>query len=122
MRQHILVVEDDKAYEPVIRRMLETAGFRVTTANDFITALPVIESNEHLDLLLVDINMPIGTPHGLSIGLMAGSKRHDLKIIYMSGSIDPAQLARFAPHAKILRKPFTTQEIVAAIEATLAAA
>jgi len=122
MNQHILVVEDDKAYEPVIRRMLETAGFRVTTANDFITALPVIESNEHVDLLLVDINMPIGTPHGLSIGLMAASKRPDLKIIYMSGSADPAQVARFAPHAKVLHKPFTTQEVVTAIAATLAAA
>jgi CheY-like chemotaxis protein len=120
--QHILVVEDDKAYEHVLRRMLESAGFRVSTANDFLTALPIIESNEHLDLLLVDINMPSGTPHGLSIGLMAESKRPDLKIIYMSGSVDPAQVARFAPHAKVLCKPFTMQEVVMAIATTLAAA
>lgn len=121
MSRHILVVEDDRAYERVIRRMLETAGFRVTTANDFITALPVIESSEHVDLMLADINMPSGSPHGLSIGLMAASKRHDLKIIYMSGAADPAQVARFAPRATVLRKPFTTHEILAAIEATLAA-
>jgi hypothetical protein len=65
--------------------------------------------------------MPPGSPHGLSIGLMAGSKRHDLKIIYMSGSVDPGQIARFAPNAKLLRKPFAMQELMDVIGATLGA-
>jgi CheY-like chemotaxis protein len=120
--RHILVVEDDRTYERVVRLMLEAAGFRVTTAQDFVTALPIIEDSEHVDLLLADINMPSGTPHGFSIGLMAESKRHGLKIIYMTGSADPKEIARFAPHATILRKPFTKQEVVAAIEAALGAA
>ena len=119
MTRHILVVEDDAAYSRLLKRMLETAGYRVTTANDFTTALPIIEGTEQVDLLLADINMPSGTPHGLSIGLMAESKRQGLKVIYMSGSVDPAQIARFAPNAKILRKPFQAQEMVAAIKSEL---
>jgi len=99
--------------------MLEGAGFHVTTAKDFVTALHVIEGTEHVDLLLADINMPPGSPHGLSIGLMAASKREDLKIVYMSGAADPAQVARFAPRAKLLRKPFTTQEMLDTIASTL---
>lgn len=117
--RHILVVEDDEAYSRLVRRMLEAAGFRVTTAGNFVAALPVIEGTDQVDLLLADINMPSGTPHGLSIGLMAESKRHGLKIVYMSGSVDPAQIARFAPSAKLLRKPFTSQEMMQAIKATL---
>ena len=119
MTRHILVVEDDEAYSRLVKRMLEAAGYRVTTASNFATALPIIEGNEHVDLLLADINMPSGTPHGLSIGLMAESKRHSLKVVYMSGSVDPAQIARFAPHAKLLRKPFTSQDMLAAIKTTL---
>jgi len=119
MTRHILVVEDDEAYSRVVKRMLEAAGFQVTTANNFATALPIIEGTAPVDLMLADINMPSGTPHGLSIGLMAESKRHNLKIIYMSGSVDPAQIARFAPNATLLRKPFSAQEMLQAIKTTL---
>jgi two-component system, chemotaxis family, sensor kinase CheA len=120
MTQHILVVEDEEAFGLVVKRMLESAGFRVSTAKDFVTALHIVEGSEHIDLLLADVNMPAGTPHGLSIGLMAESKRQDLKIVYMTGSVDPAQIAQYAPSAKLLRKPFTTQQLLEMIRATLA--
>jgi CheY-like chemotaxis protein len=119
MAQHILVVEDEEPYGLVVKRMLEGAGYRVSMAKDFVTALHVIEGSEHIDLLLADVNMPSGTPHGLSIGLMAESKRHNLKVVYMSGSIDPAQITRFAPQAKMLAKPFTSQQLLAVVKAAL---
>jgi CheY-like chemotaxis protein len=121
MSRHVLVVEDDEAYARLVARMLQAGGYRVTQAKDFVAALRVIESSEEVDLLLSDINMPTGTPHGLSIGLMAESKRHELRILYMSGSVDPAQIARFAPKAKLLRKPFTAQELLEAVRATFEA-
>jgi len=118
-RKHVLVVEDDESYARLVTRMLEGADYRVSTAKNFVTALPIIEGNDHVDLLLADINMPAGTPHGLSIALMAQSKRGDLKVVYMSGSIDPNTVARFAPKAEILRKPFTADQLLSAIEVTL---
>jgi CheY-like chemotaxis protein len=117
--KHVLVVEDDEAYARLVRRMLEAEGYRVTNARDFVTALPIIEGSDDVDLLLADVNLPPGTPHGVSIGLMAEGRRHGLKTIYMSGSIDTEAIARFAPHATILRKPFTAAELAAAIQATL---
>ena len=120
MTQHILVVEDEEAFGVVVKRMLEGAGFRVSTAKDFVTALRIIEGGEPIDLLLADVNMPAGTPHGLSIGLMAASKRQELKIVYMTGSVDPAQIARYAPAASLLQKPFTTQQLLETIRAVLA--
>ena len=121
MPKHILVVEDDEAYSRLVKRMLESAGFHVTVARDFVAALHVIEGTEEVHLLLADINMPPGSPHGHSIGLMAGSKRHDLKVVYMSGSVDAAEIARFAPQAKLLRKPFAMKEFMEVIGATLGA-
>jgi len=119
--KHILVVEDDDAYARLVRRMLEAEGFRVTTAKDFVSALPIIEGSDEVDLLLADVNLPPGTPHGLSVGLMAEGRRSDLKTIYMSGSIDMEAIARFAPNAKVLRKPFTAAELAAVIKTALEA-
>ena len=117
--KHIVVVEDDESYSRLVRHMLEAAGFRVTTARDFVTALPVIEGSQHVDVLVADINMPPGSPHGLAIGLMAESKRQGLKIIYMTGAADPAQIARFAPNALVLSKPFTSQQLLAIVTTAL---
>ena len=120
MPQHILVVEDEEAYAQVVKKMLEGAGFHVSTAKDFVSALHIVEGSAPIDLLLADVNMPVGTPHGLSIALMAGSKREDLKIVYMTGSVDPAQIAQYAPSARLLRKPFTTQQLLDTVRAALA--
>jgi len=120
MPQHILIVEDEEAYAQVVKKMLEGAGFHVSTAKDFVSALHIVEGSAPIDLLLADVNMPAGTPHGLSIGLMAGSKREALKIVYMTGSVDPAQIAQYAPSARLLRKPFTTKQLLDTVRAALA--
>jgi len=53
----ILVVEDDAAIRAVIRELLETADFAVTTASDGIEALERLRQ-EGFDLMLCDVWMP----------------------------------------------------------------
>jgi CheY-like chemotaxis protein len=118
MATHVLVVEDDPAFSRMLRRMLEAAEFSVATAPDFKAAIAVIESDAPLDVLLTDLNLPTGTPQGLSIGLMAKRKRPDLKIVYMTG-YDAKDLARFAENAPILHKPFTKSELTETIKRVL---
>ena len=115
MAKHVLVIEDDEAYGRLVQRMLESAGYIVTTAKDFATAMPIIESAVPLDVLVTDINLPTDTPHGLSIGMMAKSKRPRLGVVFITGAYDPAKFALYAPNYQVVRKPFTTQEIVEAI-------
>src|SRR5215471_9754557 len=85
---HIVVVEDDPQYRRLVVRMLESAGYRATATDGFSAALSAIESAQHVDLLLADIGMPAGSPHGLSIGKVAQHRKPGLKVVYMSGS-DP---------------------------------
>jgi DNA-binding NtrC family response regulator len=118
--RHILVVEDNESYRRLITRMLEDAGFRVTGAADFAAAMAVLDSAEVIDLLLSDIGMPPGTPHGFSIGSVAQRRRHDLKLLYMTGAYDPKEFALFSEDATVLRKPFTIADLVNAVEAALA--
>ena len=117
--RHLLVVEDNESYRRVITRMLEDAGFRVTGAADFAAAMAVLDSPEQIDLLLSDIGMPPGTPHGFSIGSVAQRRRQELKLLYMTGAYDPKEFALFSEDATVLRKPFTIADLVKAVEAAL---
>ena len=117
--RHILVVEDDESYRRIIVHMLERAGFRVTGAADFAAAMAVLDSAEEIDLLLSDIGMPPGTPHGFSIGSVAQRRRQTLKLLYMTGAYDPTEFALFSEDTALLRKPFTTDELLKAVETAL---
>jgi len=118
--KHVLIVEDDETYRRMVERMLAAGGYRVTAAIDFASAMRVLESEETIDLLLADVRMPAGTPHGLSIGRIAQLRRGSLKVLYMTGAYDVRDFALFGQDARVLHKPFTAGELVAAIEAAIA--
>lgn len=118
--RHILVVEDDESYCRMVARMLKTEGYRVTMAEDFSAAIAVIDSPEPIDLLLTDVGMPAGTPHGLSIGKVAEFRRQGLRVLYMTGGHDLTKFTQFAAGAPVLRKPFTTNQLLAAVATALA--
>ncbi len=54
---HILVVDDDKHTRMLLKAVLENANYTVTSANDGLKALEVLEK-EHIDLVVLDIMMP----------------------------------------------------------------
>ena len=116
---HILVVEDDESYRRLVARMLGSAGYRVTTAGDFAEAMAVIEGADPIDVLLTDVGMPPGTPHGVSIGSIARFKRPDLRLIYMSGGFDPTDFALYVENSAVLRKPFTVATLIEAVRGAI---
>ncbi len=54
---HILVVDDDKHTRMLMRAVLESEQYEVTTAKDAAAALEAMEHN-HIDLVVLDIMMP----------------------------------------------------------------
>ena len=54
---HILVVDDDKNTRMFFRGLLEGAGYNVSTAENGLSALGVMEKI-HIDLVVLDIMMP----------------------------------------------------------------
>jgi len=56
--KNVLVVEDNKINQLVVKKMLLKIGMKVTTANDGLEALDVIEKGAYFDLILMDIQMP----------------------------------------------------------------
>jgi DNA-binding NtrC family response regulator len=118
--KHVLVVEDDETCRMVVTAILASAGYRVTEADDFFSAIEVVESDEPIDVLLADIVMPAGTPHGIALGKMAKYRRHMLKVLLMSGSVDPTEYHLLGPDDAFLRKPFAPQQLIDAVGAAVA--
>lgn len=55
--RHLLVIEDDVPAQYLMRRATESAGYRVTTANDGIEALRHLAAG-HFDAVVVDLKLP----------------------------------------------------------------
>src|SRR6185437_11111010 len=56
--RQILLVDDDEVFREATARLLRSAGYKVQLAPDFRLALQILESNEPIDLLILDIVMP----------------------------------------------------------------
>src|ERR1051325_11032020 len=81
----ILLVEDDPAFAYTIARFLSADGHEVVTCNGPIEALEELESERRIDLLVTDVRLADGMPHGFSLGRMAKLRRADLPVIFITG-------------------------------------
>jgi CheY-like chemotaxis protein len=116
----ILVLEDDDLSRDTARRILRAAGFKVICAGDFNEAISHIQCGTKIDIALVDVKMPPGTPSGVSFVRMAQIRRPSLKIIFMSASTGSQDFTRFDEGEIFLYKPFAPHhllEVVARVAA-----
>jgi CheY-like chemotaxis protein len=115
----ILMVEDDPAFADALDRGLRAARFDVVAVNDSLAALRLLESDRPVDMLLTDIKMPEGQPHGIALSLMARRQRPSLPVIFMSGYPDLIKDAGL--DEPVFAKPFNLTVLVDAIRQRLQA-
>jgi CheY-like chemotaxis protein len=111
----ILVVEDDEMCRAVVRSTLEHAGFEVMCASNVIEAIEFVENGAKIDIAIVDVIMPPGTPHGASFAQIARQRRPGLRVIFMSASLNPAGYALYGKNEAFLCKPFAPALLLEAI-------
>jgi two-component system, cell cycle sensor histidine kinase and response regulator CckA len=116
----ILIAEDNESVLEVTARMLADAGFEVLGAPDGVAALDIIMNRESVDLLITDIRMP--RMGGAELSRKALERHPDLPIIYVSGYPADwnAEAATLSRRQVFLRKPFTLDDLLRAIERLLA--
>jgi len=115
----VVIVEDDEAYGYVIEKHVSAAGHQVSRYSDWSGVLENLEAGASVDLLVVDLQLPPGTPNGLSLGRMALHARPKLRVIYMTAFADLAEVAADKRTTVILKSEDATS-VVSAIEAALA--
>jgi len=86
--QHtVLVVEDEWTAREVAVMWLQTAGFRVMTAENGEHAASLLRDGASADLVLTDINLG-GHLNGWDIGTIAREVCPDMPVVYVSGLCD----------------------------------
>jgi len=114
---HVLLVEDNAAIAEVTRANLEEIGFRVTHVTDARAALAALRPAAGFDLMFSDIVMP-GDLNGVDLARIVRSQHPSLPVLLATGYSSMAQAATDEGFT-ILRKPYDTAELSAAIDRVL---
>jgi CheY-like chemotaxis protein len=117
----ILLVEDDEISSYAIARVLRIAGYEVVVAPDYREALQALDSRRAVDLLLTDVRLTTGTPHGFALGRMARMRRPGIRVLYLTGVTDLPETEVTAALGRILKKPIEPAALLQEIDAALRA-
>lgn len=111
--RRVLVVEDDPHVLNIVVKQLEALGYAAESANTSDEAFGLLETGVlPFDCMLVDVVLGPGVD-GLHMALRVREKFPDLKILCMSGYVDPAVLyhAEADGELPIIAKPFTKNRL-----------
>ena len=117
MNKRLLVADDDKAFQKILRRVFEGTDWQVSGAEDGVTALEQI-SAQPPDVILLDLNMPRLGGRELLERLRKDSRYSMIPIIIISGDDSPQEKAAGLGIGAddFVSKPFDTVELAARIE------
>lgn len=104
--ERVLLVEDDPQVRMLVRTVLEELGYQAMEAVDGQTALPILESDARINLLITDVGLP--GINGRQLAEMARERRPDLPVLFITGyAANAAERASFlAPGMRMISKPF----------------
>jgi CheY-like chemotaxis protein len=118
----ILIIDDEAPVRSVLRQILEKEGYEVIEAED--GEIGMKRYREHpADLVITDILMP--EKEGIETILALRKVSPDIKIIAISGGgrtrkLDVLPLAKMFGAVRTLAKPFTRDDLLAAVKGVLA--
>ena len=112
----VLVADEEPSIRDLIDFLLSRQGYRVLLASEGREALAVCERETgEIDLAIVDLMIPLMGTGELLPALAA--RRPQMKILLTSGYTEP-EARRVSVHsgAAFLRKPYTAQQVLEAVE------
>ena len=113
----VLVVEDDEDMRNVYSHWLRGSGCQVTEAGDGADAIQIIDAGALPDVIVLDLMLP--TLDGLAVwkALAAHAETAQIPVVVVTAST--ADLSGLNV-ASILRKPVTSESLVAAVRSAAA--
>lgn len=118
----VLIVEDDPAVRVLVSAVLSELGYAFVEAGDANSALPIIESEQRIDLLISDVGLP--GMNGRQLAEIGRQLRPGLKVLFITGYAEHAAVRGgfLDPGMQMITKPFTfellTQTVREMIRAT----
>lgn len=119
-RPTVLVVDDQVLIRMAISEFLRDCGFRVIEAGDADEAIQVLKTNEPVDVVFTDVQMP-GSMDGFGLAQWVRRERAGLKVILTSGVARTADAAgELCDHGPLVPKPYDPDQLVRHIQDLLA--
>ncbi len=112
----ILVIDDDTQISRLVRFVLESARYKVRTANNGAEALPLLAA-EKPDLIFCDVAMPVMDGFETVQAVRSNPEWQNIPIIMLTALGDVRDLDRaFSAGANgFLGKPFSPKEMLATV-------
>jgi PAS domain S-box-containing protein len=116
----ILVVEDDESVRATVVDTLADLGYRVLKARDALSALAIVDSGVHIDLLFTDVVMP-GPLRSPDLARKARGRLPDIAVLFTSGYTENAIVhgGRLDAGINLLSKPYTREALARKIREVL---
>ena len=118
--ESVLIVDDEESVVDMLRKVLESAGYNVTTSVKSDVALEIFQANpDKFDLVITDMTMPRMTGDKLAARLL--NLRPDLPIILISGFSASMNdnLAKKIGIRRYMMKPINSENIIGTVRAVL---
>ena len=112
----ILLVEDEQPVRDLVKRLLESAGYRVLPASLPSEAELLLADGQQVDLLLSDVVMPQMSGYELAQRICV--TQPNLRTLFMSGYSHAAAKAGVVG-GELLKKPFAPDELARAVRRAL---
>ncbi len=114
MGLHILVVDDSSVMRSMIIKTLKLSGVdigRIFQAANGLEGLQVLDQ-EKMDLILVDINMPVMDGMEMLEKLRERTDTRDVPVMVISTESNEQRISLFYEYgASFVHKPFTPEEL-----------
>ncbi len=112
----VLIVEDDEAFAYAASRHLQSIGYRTIVVDGSMAALAKLEY-EWVDLVLTDVVLRKGEPHGLALGRMVALRQPGIPVVLVTAY--PDIIAGQALPGPMLHKPVALNLLARAVDTSL---
>ena len=111
----VLIVEDDPAVRVLVSAVLKELGYGFVEAGDADTAVPIIQSDQRIDLLISDVGLP--GMNGRQLAEIGRQIRPELKVLFITGYAEHAAVRGgfLDPGMQLITKPFTFDLLTAKV-------
>ena len=111
----VLIVEDDPAVRVLVSAVLKELGYGFIEAGDANTAVPIIESEQRIDLMISDVGLP--GMNGRQLAEIGRQIRPQLKVLFITGYAEHAAVRGgfLDPGMQLITKPFTFDLLTAKV-------
>ncbi len=105
MAKKILVIEDDNSIRELLAELLESEGYIVKSASNGAEGLKVLEAGHELNLILVDLMMPIMDGYTFRIEQMKNPEWSKIPTVVMSAEANAKEKLKSYDVTAFLSKP-----------------